>query len=44
MIKKVNGYKATSKSGRHLSKRPKTKKGAIRQLAAVEASKARRHA
>jgi len=44
MIKKVNGYKATSKSGRHLSKKPKTRKEALRQLAAVEASKARRRA
>ena len=43
MIKKVKGgYKATSKSGRPLSKRPKTKTEALKQLRAVEASKARR--
>lgn len=43
MIKKVKGgYKATSKSGRPLSKRPKTKAEALKQLRAVEASKARR--
>lgn len=43
MIKKLKGgYKATSESGRPLSKKPKTKEGAKRQLRAVEASKARR--
>lgn len=43
MIKKVKGgYKATTESGRPLSKEPKSKAEAIRQLAAVEASKARR--
>ena len=43
MIKKVSGgYKATSSSGRPLSKKPKTRAGALRQLRAVEASKARR--
>jgi hypothetical protein len=43
MIKKVfGGWKATSESGRELSKKPKTKKGALRQLAAVEANKNKR--
>jgi hypothetical protein len=36
------GYKAFSKSGRALSKNPKTKAGARRQIRAVEASKKRR--
>ena len=44
MIKKVNGYKATTKRGRHLSKRPKTRREAIRQLYAVEKSMKRRGA
>ena len=42
-IKRVGkGFKATSKSGRPLSKKVKTKQGALKQLRAVEASKARR--
>lgn len=43
MLKKVKGgYKAASSSGRPLSKKAKTKKGAMKQLAAVEIGKKRR--
>ena len=43
MIKNVNGgYKATSKTGKELSKKSKTKKDALKQLAAVEISKKKR--
>lgn len=43
MIKKVGSkYYATSKSGCKLSKSPKTKKAALKQLAAVEISKDKR--
>jgi hypothetical protein len=42
-IKKENGkYYATSSKGKKLSKKGKSKKEALKQLAAVEASKARR--
>ena len=42
MIKKVKGgYKATSSKGRPLSKKVQTKKQAIKQIVAIEYSKAR---
>lgn len=43
MLKKVKGgWKATSSSGRPLSKKAKSRAAAAKQLRAVEASKARR--
>lgn len=38
---KGRGYWVTSESGRKLSRRPKSKEGALRQLYAVEMSQAR---
>lgn len=44
MIHRVpGGHKVFSKSGRPLSKAPKTKKEAVAQLVAVEISKRKRH-
>jgi len=44
VLKAVNsGYKVFSKIGRPLSKTQKSRKNAINQLRAVEASKARRN-
>ena len=42
IVKVKGGFKAASSSGKPLSKKPKSKAGALRQLRAVEASKARR--
>lgn len=43
MLKKVKGgYKAASSTGKELSKKTQTKKQALKQIAAVEISKAKK--
>ena len=42
MIRKVDGYKVISKTRGPLSKRPKSRAGAIRQLYAIEMTRGRK--
>lgn len=41
IVKTKGGYKATTKSGRPLSKKAKSRRDALKQLRAVEANKKR---